>query len=111
MHVGFFTSLRGRLEKTRDRFEKSCLGYPVVSDGFSVSLRIGFFSGVLANAIDIDHLPMFWGGPGRVLHKPLCVLAVLVGLYCLARLGGLYVKLVLEKKRQKLENSRKISER
>lgn len=88
-------------EKVRDRIEKSCLGHSLGRDGFSFALRVGFFAGLVANLVDLDHLPMFWGGKGRMLHPPLCFLALCVALYCSARIGGLLVGVVLEKRRER----------
>lgn len=90
-----------RFDKIRDRIARSCLGHSLVGDGFSFALRVGFFSGLVANLIDLDHLPMFWGGKGRMLHPPLCFLALCVALYCSARIGGLLIGVVLENRRLK----------
>lgn len=92
----------------RDRIEKSCLGLSVVGDGFSFALRVGLFGGFLANLIDVDHVLMLYGGPDRVLHKTLFVLALLVAVHCCARLGRLFawVVLVWLKRRKKLAGDR-----
>ena len=69
--------------------ERWCLGcryQALFLDTFSFALRVAFFSGAIANLIDVDHAPMFYGGPDRVLHKLGAVLAGLVFFYCGARM-------------------------
>lgn len=73
----------------------------VVSSRFSFSLCVGFWCGVIALCVDLDHITMLWGHPhGRVAHTPLFVLACLVCIYYGARLGRLLVGLVLRKIRK-----------
>jgi hypothetical protein len=66
----------------------------------------GICGGLVAVAIDIDHVSMFFGHPdGRILHTPALVLAFAVSGYCLARLGGLLVGVVLRNKRKRFCSS------
>ncbi len=78
-------------EKVRNWIERLCLGWRYESlllDLFSFALRISFFSAVVANLIDLDHLPLFWGGPDRILHPLGFAVAVLIAVYCGARIVG-----------------------
>lgn len=60
------------------------------------ALFAGICAGVAAVAIDLDHVSMFFGHTdGRILHPWLLILAIIVGCYCLARLGRLLVGVVL----------------
>lgn len=77
-----FTRVRGWIE----RF---CFGRrheALFLDLFSFALRVAFFSGLIANLIDVDHAPMFYGGPDRILHWPVFALAIPTVLYCGARI-------------------------
>lgn|GEM_PF-2526747 len=60
------------------------------------ALFTGFCGGVAGVLVDADHL--FWGY--RAWHLPLFVLSCLVLIGCFAYIGGLYLRLVLKKKRK-----------
>ena len=94
----------GYCKKAYHRIKESYLELAMVRNGFLFTLFAGFLSGFFGNFIDADHIFMFYGGPDRVLHKALFVVAVCVALYCSARIGRLFVGLVLEKRRAKREN-------
>ncbi len=73
----------------------------VVSSRFSFALFVGFWCGVVAVLVDLDHITMLWGHPhGRVAHTPLFILASLVCIYYGARLGRSLAGLVLRKIRK-----------
>ena len=73
----------------------------VVDSRFTFALFAGFWSGVIAVLVDLDHITMLWGHPrGRVAHTPLLILACVMGLYYSARLGRLLIGLVLRKKKK-----------
>lgn len=66
------------------------------------AFRAGVCGGLAAVAIDLDHLTLFFGHPdGRVAHAPLLILAIVVGSYCLARIGGLVLGVVLKRDRRR----------
>ncbi|MDP1719265.1 MAG: hypothetical protein Q8L24_02465 [bacterium] len=82
--------------------ERRCFGrrYQALlfCDAFSFSLRVAFFSAVVANLIDLaDHWPLFYGLPDRLLHPPGIVLATFIAIYCIARIvrqrGECFVRL------------------
>lgn len=71
----------------------------------SDALRFGFWGGVIGVLVDLDHIPwainpQVWT-EGRILHPALLVIAGVVAIGCVAYLTGLYIKLVLRKKRQR----------
>jgi hypothetical protein len=69
---------------------------------FVFALFVGICGGIVGVLVDIDHLPMVWGGEGsRALHTPLAIFAGIVALYCLARLGGLLYKVVSLKNKRR----------
>ena len=88
------------------RVKESYLELAMVRNGFLFTLFVGFLSGFFGNFIDIDHVLMFYGGPERVLHKALFVVAVCVALYCGARIGRLFVRMVLENRHNKKKGRR-----
>ncbi|MDO8466840.1 MAG: hypothetical protein Q7S83_01730 [bacterium] len=104
--MAIWTSCAQGLKSAYYRLKKSYLELAMVRDGFSFTLCAGLFAGLAAVFIDIDHLPMLWGGPDRVLHTPLCILAVCVAIYCSARIGRLLVGVVLENRRNKKRGRR-----
>lgn len=78
----FFTWIRRGVERV-------CLGgrhESLFLDPLSFAFRVAFFSGLIANVIDTDHVLMFYGGPDRLIHKPACVIAAVIVVYCLARM-------------------------
>lgn len=73
---------------------------------YATRARFAFFAGVssglAAIAIDADHISLWWGHPdGRILHTVALIVACVVAGYNLARLGGLYLKLVLRNRRRR----------
>lgn len=66
---------------------------------FKFTLFVGFFSGLAAMLVDIDHLFC-----GRCAHTPLLILAMCVIMcvisYCIARFRRLSSGMVLEKKKE-----------
>ena len=66
---------------------------------FGFTLLVGFLGGVFGVLVDLDHLPVLWGGQAsRAFHTPLLFGAGFVAFYCLARLGRLLVGQVLSRK-------------
>ena len=59
------------------------------------ALFVGFLSGFVGMCVDIDH---FWGG--RAAHTPALIIALCIVVYCCASLGRLYIRMVLEKKKE-----------
>ncbi len=75
--------------RARDWIERLLLGQrheALLWPTFAFTLLVAFFSGVIANLIDVDHAPMFYGGPDRVFHKFFCGVAIIVVLYCGTRI-------------------------
>ncbi|MCR4394737.1 MAG: hypothetical protein NUV31_10245 [Dehalococcoidales bacterium] len=64
------------------------------------ALLIGLYGGVAGVLVDADHL--FWGY--RAWHLPLFALSCLVLIGCFAYIGGLYLCLVLKRKRKTIRN-------
>lgn len=58
------------------------------------SLLIGFYSGIVAVLPDIDHiLSKIWEiNNARFLHIPLCIIAMFIMFYCIARIRRLLNK-------------------
>lgn len=73
-------------ERVRNWIEKVCLGRSLVGDSFPFALRVAFWSAVVANLIDVDHALLSYGGPDRIFHPLVFVLAALVFIYCGARM-------------------------
>ena len=61
------------------------------------ALLIGILCGVCAVLVDVDHLAslVLDGRTSRMWHTPLLTVSLCVAGYCIARIGGLLVKLVL----------------
>ncbi len=68
---------------------------------FGVPLYVVILSGLAGVAIDGDHILAYWLQipDGRFLHLPLLASAVSVILYCGARAGGLYIGMVLRRRK------------
>ena len=62
---------------------------------FRFTLFVGLLSGLVGMCVDIDHFFC-----GRCAHIPLLIIALCVAGYYIARLGGLYYRMVLEKKKE-----------
>lgn len=76
---------------------------------FRSALLVGILGGVLAVLVDIDHLPILWGGrASRTFHIPLFIAASLVAVYCFARLGGLLVEQVLSRRLASPKRKRRV---
>lgn len=66
---------------------------------FRSALLVGILGGILAVLVDIDHLPILWGGQAsRTFHIPLSIAAGFIAIYCFARIGGLLVGQVLSRR-------------
>lgn len=78
-------------------------GLGVRSSDAWFAFLVGIFGGVVGVLVDLDHLPMVWGGTGsRAFHTPLALVAGVVVFYCFARIGGLLVQdISLRKWREK----------
>ncbi len=84
-----------------DRAKTSYNRFVLDSPRFSFTLFVGFWSGVVALCVDLDHFTMLWGHQhGRVAHKTLFILACVVAIYYGACLGRLLIGLVLRKIRK-----------
>ncbi len=73
-------------KKVQRKIERFCLGSSVSGNAFSFILRVAFFSAVIANLIDADHIVMFYGGPDRILHWPVLAISALIVLWCGSRI-------------------------
>ena len=81
----------------RSAYDRLVVEYPRCAFAFCV----GFLGGLANNFVDIDHIAMAWGHPhGRIAHPSFLIVASIVALYCFARLGGLFIRMVLKKIRR-----------